>query len=150
MSRDDEIPMNQSKVSALLVMSAVALLVAGCAAPASRNDEEPSIERLQSAQVIEVAIMNLSNGTQHKVSIADPVTLSRVRVWVERHAWPPIDLLTTGNVAPRGIFTVYDRASEATRSFEVYVYAATTRTKPQVVHVSDEDCQTLLSLIPPR
>jgi hypothetical protein len=105
--------------------------------------------QLQRAQLIEFSISDWgkSTGIFCTQSIFDPVVLGKVRSWIRQHAWPPIDPNTTGAVAPRGYFTVFEGTSTASSAFRIYVYGSTARTEPKNIHVSNEDWQTLLKLI---
>jgi hypothetical protein len=130
-------------------VGAIAFLVCSCSTPTSKNQLNSKAMQLQRAQFIEFAISDwkTSSGTFCSQSIYDPMVLGRLRSWIRQHAWPPIDPNNTGAVAPRGYFTVFEGASTASTAFRIYVFGSTGRAKPMNVHVSNEDWQTLLTLI---
>jgi hypothetical protein len=134
----------------LLSACAVASLLSACSAPSPRSEAKPTVEQLESARRIEAVIYDFDTGSQRTALISDSTVLASVRGWIRSHAWPPIDLNTTGNVMPRGYFNVFDRPSDTSPAFQIYVFAATSRSEPQVIHVSSGDWQTLLSMIPSK
>ena len=134
----------------LLAVCGMALLLSACSTPLQRREAKPTIDRLESAGRIDVVVYDFDSRNERTVRIHDPKMLANVRAWIRSHAWPPIDLNTTGNVMPRGYFNVFDQASGTSPTFQIYALAVTTRSEPQVIHVSSNDWQMLLSLIPSR
>jgi hypothetical protein len=128
----------------------LALLPCGLIAADASNEPAPSLERLQRAPLIRCVINEFRSGQRREVTFTDSAQLERVRAWIQQYAWPPIDRRTTGNVMPRGHFAVFDRADAAKPAFIVPVYGVTTRTEPQITHVTNENWQKFLSLIPPK
>ena len=141
--------MNRLRQYVLGAAGTITLLACSCSTPTSKDKLNSKAMQLQRAQFIEFAISDWSKstGTFCTESIYDPVVLGRVRSWIRQHAWPPIDPNTTGAVAPRGYFTVFEGASTASDCFRIYVFGSTSRAESQKVHVSKEDWQALLMLI---
>ena len=132
---------------ALGAAGTIALLVCSCSTPISKDQLNSKAMQLQRSQLIEAAIFDLGTSNFRTVFVSDSAVLVRVRSWIREYAWPPIDPNTTGAVAPRGYFTIFEGASETSSAFRIYVYGSTSRAKPQIVHVSKEDWQTLLALL---
>ena len=128
------LPPTMSRHLTLFAACAVTSLLSACSAPSSQREAKPAIEQLESTPRIEAVIYDFVTGSQRTTSISNPTELATVKGWIRSHAWPPIDLNTTGNVMPRGYFNVFDLPSDT----------------PQVIHVSSNDWQTLLSVIQSR
>ena len=136
------------------ILCVVVILVAcSLIAAASGDEPAPSLERLQRAPLIRCIILTRDyQGFQtREVTFTDAAQINRVRAWIQQFAWPPIDTRTTGSVMPRGQFDVFDRADAAKPAFTVYVYGTTFRAQPgitPIIHVTNENWQKFLSLIP--
>ena len=139
--------MNPSQMAPFAALFASIMLLAGCA---SRVEAAPLLEKLQQAPLIRCFVYERPGGQRREIVITDPAQLEGVRAWIQKYAWPPIDTHTTGNVIPRGYFHVFDQADATVPAFAVGVFGVTTRARPQITNVSDEDWQKLLSYFPPK
>jgi len=114
--------MSRLRHHALRAAGTIALLICSCSTPASKGELKSKAMQLQRTQFIEAAIFNGGTMNFTTVIVSDPAVLVRVRSWIKEHAWPPIDLNTTGAVGPRGYFTIFEGASQTSSAFRIYVY----------------------------
>src|SRR5688572_24827716 len=114
-----------------------------------QTDSQPSLAGLQRARLIRCKLYESSRGTHREVSFTG-AQLERVKDWIQRYAWPPIDLNTIGNVMPRAVFSVFERADGKKPNFTIQIFGSTTRAQPSRIHVSNDDWKKFISLIPPR
>jgi hypothetical protein len=115
-----------------------------------RNKPAPSMELLQRAPLIRATVVKWPDGTEREFTFTDPAQLARVRTWIRDYAWPPIDLNTTGNVMQRGHFSVFERPTDKKPALTIHVFGVTTRAEPHITHVTNENWQKFLALLPPK
>ena len=139
--------MSRLRHHGLRAAATIALLVCSCSTPSLKGELQSKAIQLQKAQLIEAAIFDWGTMNFTAVNVSDPAALVRVRSWILENAWPPLEPRTTGAVAPRGYFTIFESASQTSSAFRIYVYGSTTRTEPKKIHVSNEDWQALLKLL---
>ena len=114
-----------------------------------QSDPVPDIELLRKASLIRVTVIEAHDATR-QVAFQKPAQRERVRAWILQYAWPPVDLNTIGSVQGRGYFEVFTRSTDKNPALTIHIFGSKSRAEPENVHVTKENWQKFLSLLPPK
>jgi hypothetical protein len=145
------------RIRHIWLVFAFALLTFGSGAAEPRgagnqrqSDPAALLERLQRARLIRCEVYEGPRKAPREVSFTDGAQLQRVKAWIQRYAWPPIDPNTVGSVMPRVVFSVFEGADGKEPGFTIQVYCGASRAQPSPIHVSNDDWQKFISLMPTK